>query len=253
MTPSPERKVITRGQSLRRHIYRLPRLTRSVLNRLLRFLTRHLIRFEIAGRENIPRHGPLIVYINHVNFLDPVLACALVPRDVVPLSKVENLRHPLIGPLAKAYGAIPVRRGEPDLHAYRTALSVLEQGKALLIAPEGTRSGHGRLQEGKDGMTLLALRTGAVLVPIGLVGQQHFRRRLQRLRRTHVRATIGRPFRFQAPANVEITRAEVREMTREAMGELAKLLPAEWRGVYADAAEEPRRWIRYEDSPSPSA
>ncbi|MGQ9668400.1 MAG: hypothetical protein ACUVWB_13915, partial [Anaerolineae bacterium] len=60
------------------------------------------------------------------------------------------------------------------------------------------------------------------------------------------------PVRFQAPANIEITRAEVREMTREAMGELAKLLPAEWRGVYADAAEAPRRWIRYEDNPSPS-
>lgn len=252
MTRNTEPQAASRSQRLRRRIYRIPRLTRSVLNRLLRFLTRHLIRFEIIGKENIPRQGPLIVYINHVNFLDPVLACALVPRDVVPLSKVENLRHPLIGPLAKAYGAIPVRRGEPDMYAYRSALSVLEQGKALLIAPEGTRSGHGRLQEGKDGMTLLALRTGAVLVPIGLVGQQHFRRRLQRLRRTHVRAAVGRPFRFHAPAGVEITREVVREMTREAMGELARLLPAEWRGVYADSAEAPRRWIRYEDTPTTS-
>ncbi|MGC8827697.1 MAG: hypothetical protein ACP5TV_11930, partial [Anaerolineae bacterium] len=80
-----------------------------------------------------------------------------------------------------------------------------------------------------------------------------FRRRLQRLRRTHVRAAVGRPFRFQAPAGVEITREVVREMTREAMGELARLLPAEWRGVYADSAGAPRRWIRYEDIPTTSA
>lgn len=218
---------------------------RRMLNFILRFLTRHLIHFEIEGMENIPRHGRLIISINHINFLDPLLACALVPREVIPLSKVENLQHPIFGPLARAYGAIPVRRGEADVRAVKRAMAVLNEEKALLIAPEGTRSGDGRLQRGMPGLALLALRTQSPVVPIGLVGQEKFESRLQRLRRTHVWVNIGRPFRFVVSEGRRISRGELREMIDEAMAELARLLPPENRGVYAEMVDLPRKWIQY--------
>jgi 1-acyl-sn-glycerol-3-phosphate acyltransferase len=222
---------------------------RAYLNRFLRFLTRHLIAFDCHGIERIPRKGRLIVYINHINFLDPVLACALVPRDVVPLSKEENLHHPLIGPLARAYGVIPIRRGEADLNAFRSALAVLEADRALLVAPEGTRSGHGRLQQAKDGLTRMALRTNSPLIPIGLVGQETFKSRLSKLRRTRVSVWVGRPFRFIVPDGLRVRREEMREMTSEAMGELALLLPPEHRGFYAGRELAPRRYITFDGLP----
>ena len=219
---------------------------RENLNRLLRFLTRHLIIFETHGLENIPKQGRLIAYINHINFLDPVLACALIRREVVPLSKVENFHHPLIGPLAKAYGAIPVNRGAADIQAYKRSLAVLNAEKVLLIAPEGTRSHHGRLQQAKDGFVLLALRTNSPLIPIGLVGQEKFPARFRRLRRTRVSVWVGRPFRFRVPEGLQVTRREVKAMTLEAMRELAALLPPANRGLYSEGIELPRQWLTYE-------
>jgi 1-acyl-sn-glycerol-3-phosphate acyltransferase len=224
---------------------------RENVNRLLRFLTRHLIAFETHGMPNIPRHGRLIVYINHINFLDPILACALVPREVIPLSKVENLQHPLIGPLARAYGAIPIHRGEVDLAAFKRSLEVLEAEKVLLVAPEGTRSGHGRLQEGKDGLTLLALRTHAPLIPIGLVGQEKFPSNFRKLWRTKVSVRVGRPFRFVVGEGLKVRRQELKVMTTEAMRDLACLLPVGNRGAYADGAGDPRQWITYDVPLSP--
>jgi 1-acyl-sn-glycerol-3-phosphate acyltransferase len=219
---------------------------RRNLNRLLRFSTRHLIDFDIHGRELIPKRGRLIVYTNHITFLDPMLACAIMMRDVVPLSKEENLRHLFIGPVVKAYGAIPVRRGEVDTQAFRQSLAVLEAERVLLVAPEGTRSGHGRLQEARDGLALLALRSNSPLIPIGFVGQETFPSRLSKLRRTKVAVWIGKPFRFVAPEGMKIRRQQAHEMTSEAMWELAGLLPAANRGVYGDGVDSPRQWIHYE-------
>jgi len=218
------------------------------MHRFVHFLARHLIDFECHGTENIPQQGPLIVYFNHINFLDPALAVALLRREVIPLSKKENFEHPILGMIGRAYGVIPVRRGEADVQAFKSSLAVLEAGKALLIAPEGTRSHHGRLQEAKDGLARLALRTDTPVIPIGLVGQEGFRARLRRLRRTPVSVWVGRPFRFVKSAGARLTHYEWHAMTAEAMAELAALLPADHRGVYGELVEQPRRWIQYESA-----
>jgi len=211
----------------------------------VRFLAQHLIEFDCHGTENIPQQGPLIVYFNHVNFVDPALAVALVQREVIPLSKEENLHHPVLGPLARLYGVIPVRRGEADVEAFKSSLAVLRAGQALLMAPEGTRSGHGRLQEAKDGLVRLAVRTEAVVVPMALVGQEGFRDRLRRLGRTRVSCWVGKPFRFLRSGDGRLSHREWKSMTNDAMGELAALLPPANRGYYSELAEQPRRWIAY--------
>jgi len=206
--------------------------TRRFCNSALRFLFKILLKLEVVGLENVPPEGPLILMITHTNFLDPLLAGALMPREVVMMSKVENFWHPIMGILVRLYGAFPVHRGEVDRWAIHRSLEVLENSEVLLMAPEGTRSGHGRLQKGHDGMTFIALRADAPILPMAIIGGERFWANLPKLRRTPVKIVIGQVFRF-SPGREQVRRATMRKMTQEAMYQLASLLPPERRGVYS--------------------
>jgi 1-acyl-sn-glycerol-3-phosphate acyltransferase len=211
-------------------------------------MVRLLFDLDVSGVENIPPGGPLVVYFNHVNLSDPVLVCAALPRALIPLSKEENMRIPILGAIARGYGSIPVRRGELDTRAFRQSLAVLQQGGVLLVAPEGTRSGDGRLQSAKDGFTIMALGGGGTPIPVAVIGQERFRSRLRRLRKTRITIRVGHPFRFIGTEGARNRRGDISAMTTDAMRELAVLLPAPNRGAYAEGADEPRRWITYENA-----
>jgi len=86
--------------------------TRRFCNSVVRVLARILLKLEVVGLENVPLEGPLILAMTHTNFLDPALAGAVTPREVVIMSKIENFRHPFLGIIVRLYGAFPVRRGE---------------------------------------------------------------------------------------------------------------------------------------------
>ncbi len=207
--------------------------TRRFCNSALRLLFKVLLKLETVGLENVPPEGPLILMITHTNFLDPLLAGVLMPREVVTMSKAENFWHPLLGILVRLYGAFPVRRGEVDLWAIRRSLEVLGNDEVLLMAPEGTRSGDGRLQKGHDGMTFLALRADAPILPMAIMGGERFWTNLPKLRRTPIKIIIGKVFRF-FPGRERVRRAAMSKMTEEALYQLASLLPPERRGVYTD-------------------
>ena len=207
--------------------------TRRFCNSALRLLFKALLKLETVGLENVSSEGPLILMITHTNFLDPLLAGTLMPREVVTMSKVENFWHPIMGILVRLYGAFPVRRGEVDLWAIRRSLEVLDNGEVLLMAPEGTRSGHGRLQKGHDGMTFIALRADAPILPMAIIGGEHFWTNLSKLRHTPVKIIIGKVFRFSS-AQKRVGREIMSKMTEEGMYQLASLLPPERRGVYSN-------------------
>lgn len=204
---------------------------RRLLNAVLRILFKILLKLEIVGLENVPSQGPLILMINHINFLDPVLTVGLMPRPVTAFAKIETLGYPLLGFFIRIYGVVPVRRGEVDRRALRQAIETLARGEAFLVAPEGTRSHHGRLQPARDGIAYIALRTGATILPVAIWGQERFLANLKRLRRTPIHIRIGKPFHFVPGTG---SRDELRAMTREAMYQLATLLPPQYRGVYSD-------------------
>jgi 1-acyl-sn-glycerol-3-phosphate acyltransferase len=207
--------------------------TRRLCNSVIRILARILLTLEVVGLENVPAEGPLILAITHTNFLDPALAGAVMPRQLVIMSKIENFRHPLFGIIVRLYGAFPVRRGEVDRQAIRRSLQVLAGGQALLMAPEGTRSGDGRLQKGHDGMTFIALRADAPILPMAITGGEHFWTNLLRLRRTPMKVVVGQVFRFSV-GQKKFGRTVMGKMTEEGMYQLASLLPPERRGVYSD-------------------
>ncbi len=191
-----------------------------------------LMRLDAQGLEHIPADGPTIVIMNHIAAMDPFVVAGIVTtRCLVPMSKIENVRHPLIGLIARAWGVYPVRRGEPDRQALASTLALLAQDRPVLIAPEGTR--NPAMIEARDGTAYLAVKAGATIVPVGLEGTDRFPATWKRLRRTPITVRVGPPFRFRAKGG-RVPRAVLRQMTREMMWQVAKLLPAHRRGFYAD-------------------
>ncbi len=208
-------------------------LMRRLLNAIVRLLARILLHVQVTGLEHVPKDGALMIMINHINFIDGPLVLGLIPRDSIAMTKAETFRMPLLAPLAWLYGVFPVRRGEVDREALRRAEETLAAGKGLLFAPEGHRSGSGALQAAKDGLVYLASRTGTPILPVAVTGVEDFRRNIVRLRRTDVQVTIGAPFRLpQMPDGMP--RQVRKEMTAQAMYQLARLMPERYRGAYRD-------------------
>jgi 1-acyl-sn-glycerol-3-phosphate acyltransferase len=199
-----------------------------------RIAFRFLARVDsVEGVANLPATGPAIVMINHIAFVDPVIVLGVLPRNIVPLAKVEAYRVPVFGLFPWLWEVIPVHRGEIDRKALRSAEDVLRAGEIVLVAPEGTR--HPTLQRGKEGIAFLAHRTGAPIVPVAVDGTEGFPSLpiLPRWRRPGVRIRVGRPFRFRLQPE-KPDRDRLRQMTDQAMGVLAAMLPPARRGVYGD-------------------
>ncbi len=201
---------------------------------LVKLLARLLLHVQTEGLERIPASGPVILAINHVNFIDAPLLYTIMPRHITGLVKAELWKNPVLGLVARAWGTIPIRRGELDLDAFRRALQVLHTGNLLGLAPEGTRSHHGSLRSGRPGAVMLALRAPSTcIVPMAIYGHEHYARYWRRLRRTPVHLSFGQPFRLKQPTEA-VTHATRQRMTDEIMWQIAALLPSQYRGVYAD-------------------
>jgi 1-acyl-sn-glycerol-3-phosphate acyltransferase len=219
-----------------------------VVTATIKWLVRVLCRIDDAQVARVPLHGPLIIVVNHVNFFEvPALYTHMLPRRIVGLAKAESWNNPFKRVLANLWGAIPLHRGEPDTKALRQALDVLEAGGMIVIAPEGTRSGDGRLQRGHPGAVLLALRSGAPILPVVFYGAEHFWHNLAHLRRSDFHFVVGEPFHLHA-TGAQVTRGVRREMIDEIMYQMAALLPPQYRGLYADLGAAPRGHLRFPSS-----
>src|SRR5437867_1486686 len=129
-------------------------------------------RWSVSGLEHVPPEGALLVTSNHQNNVDPPILVAMIPRVLHCMAKQEMFVGP-VGFLSRWYGAFPVRRGTPDRQAIRTALDHLAAGRCVGIFPEGTRSRTGALIEAHTGAGLLALRSGAPVLPVAIAGTAH--------------------------------------------------------------------------------
>jgi 1-acyl-sn-glycerol-3-phosphate acyltransferase len=220
-------------------------LTYRVVFSMIKGLMRVLCRVDDAQLARVPDQGPLIIVANHVNFLEvPLIYTHLQPRPLTGFAKVEAWDNPFIGALFSMGGAIPLYRGEADLVAFRQALKALEAGRILALAPEGTRSGHGRLQRGRSGVVLLALRSGVPLLPLVYYGGELFWRNLTHLRRTDFHIVVGQPFYLDAGGG-KVTRQVRQQMIDEVMYQMAALLPPAYRGVYSDLTAATEAYLRF--------
>jgi len=133
-------------------------------------LMRVLFRIEHHGLENIPPCGPLIIAPNHVTYFDPFWVAVRVYRTLRFMTWDRALAFPVAGTILRWLGAFPVSLENPESSAYRTSLEALRAGQALMIFPEGGRSPDGRLRPLKKGAARLALRTGAAILPVVVLG-----------------------------------------------------------------------------------
>ena len=221
-----------------------PRLMRQLLLLGLRGAMKLLLDIRTEGLDNVPRSGPMIAMINHIAFLDPVILTGFFPRHLISMAKAEAIEDRVIGPIIRAFDAFPVNRGAADRSALRTAFDVLDAGLALLIAPEGTRSADGTLGEAHVGVAFVAGRAHVPIVPVAISGTPQFKYNWKKLKRTTVTYRFGQPFYLDA-GDERLSGEVLKQMTDEAMYQLAALLPPEQRGLYANLEEATAHYVRF--------
>ena len=210
----------------------------SILRFLIRILLNLIARIEIRGRENAPLSGGMIIAANHIGILDIIMVYYAIDRTdlFIPVAeKFEKIGW--IRWLGKHLNFLFVDRYNPDLKALRKMIALMEAGKCLIIAPEGTRSRVGSLIEGKPGVAYLAARSGFPVIPVGITGtaDKVVLDNLKHFRKSKIALTGGKPFTIP-PLRKENRDAELQTYTDEIMCQIAALLPETYRGVYAQHA-----------------
>ncbi len=208
-------------------------MKRETLQRLVRFLIKNLTHTEFINLNNIPAEGAVILAINHMSHIDtPVLFVNPRRPDITALVTTKYQKKPLLKWFINAADGIWINRDIADFTAIRKASEELAKGWALGIAPEGTRSKTGRMQEGKPGTIMLALKTGVPIVPVALTGTEDALKRLAHFRRPHITVTFGEPFTL--PEFPPRHRSEeLHRWTGILMRKIAAMLPEKYRGVYS--------------------
>jgi len=207
-----------------------------VLRFLIRILLKLIARFEIRGKENVPLTGGMIIASNHIGILDIIMVYFAIDRSdlFIPVAeKFEKIGW--IRWLGRQLNFLFIDRFNPDLKAMRKMIALMEEGKCLVIAPEGTRSRVGSLNEGKPGVTYLAARSGFPVVPVAITGtgDKVVLENVKRFRKSNITLTGGKP--FIVPSLPREKRDDfLKNYTDEIMCRIAALLPERYRGVYAD-------------------
>jgi cytidylate kinase len=255
--PEPEPRRLRRperaARAPRRPIEPTPIATKSTVlirfgSMVLRWIARAIVRFRVEGDlASLPKSGPMIMAANHASSADPVLIGAflnqVLGRPLNWLGKRELIEFPLTGWAFRIAGIHPVDREAADLEAFRTAMRILEAGQTLAVFPEGTRSKDGALQQVREGVGMLALRSGAPVLPVAVVDSDILWPRGQLLPHYGKRVTVryGTPFVVAdelAAAGAPVKGRQATEAaTRLIMARIAALLPRRQRGVYADDPE----------------
>lgn len=219
-------------------------LSQTFVLKFLDILTSTICRIDDAQLERVQAYGPLILITNHVNVLEiPVLYSRLQPRPISGFFAAKRLESAWMRWLLNALHGIPVQRGKLDRTALKEAISRIRAGDIFAIAPEGTRNADGRLGQGKPGVVLLAMQSGAPIQPVVHWGDKHWQRNLRRLRRTPFHIAVGRPFRLDT-GGVRVNRQIRQEILDEIMVQMVALLPPEYRGVYANRDAANQKYLR---------
>jgi 1-acyl-sn-glycerol-3-phosphate acyltransferase len=149
-------------------------MERSLLWKILqipaRFLTTNLFDLKVYGLENVPESGGVLLVANHQSYLDPVLVAVRLRRPVSFMAKSELFENPFLGWLIRALHAYPVRKGEGDIGAIRQAIQRLNDGYALNVYPEGTRTLDGNIAPLEKGIALIIRKVDVPVVPVAIHG-----------------------------------------------------------------------------------
>ncbi|RJS66944.1 lysophospholipid acyltransferase family protein [Priestia filamentosa] len=169
-----------------------------------------LFRVEIIGEENIPKDAGVIVCSNHISNFDPPVVGMTFPRPVYFMAKAELFKVPGLKTLLPKIYAFPVKRGLSDRDALRKGISILKEGGALGLFPEGSRSKDGKLGKGMAGVGFFALRSNAVIVPCAVIGPYKPFKKLQ--------VVYGKPIDVTEMRKERVSSEEVTEVVMKEIG-----------------------------------
>ncbi|NLY11898.1 MAG: 1-acyl-sn-glycerol-3-phosphate acyltransferase [Firmicutes bacterium] len=175
---------------------------------------------RVFGEENIPNKGAAILAANHVSYLDPILVCCCVQRPVHFMAKAELFKYPILRQFFCKLNAFPVKRGMADRSAIRHSIDVLTQNKLLGIFPEGTRANVDEMLPIQGGAALIAIKTGAPIIPIVVrgVADRRFRKPMT--------VIIGEPIRVEKQNKV--SKEDVKNLTTKMKAQFDELLRKEY-------------------------
>ncbi|MPW25207.1 1-acyl-sn-glycerol-3-phosphate acyltransferase [Alkalibaculum sp. M08DMB] len=173
-------------------------------------------KFEVVGIDKIPDSGSLIICSNHIHWADPVIvACKSTTRQVHYLGKSELFKNNFISWFLKQLKVIPINRGKNDVGAIKNSLRVLKDKKTLGIFPEGTRVSSKEEKKPEAGMAMLAIKSKATVIPIGLIGNYKFR--------SKILINIGEPILLDEYHDKKVNKEKLEEISLEIMKEIKKL------------------------------
>jgi 1-acyl-sn-glycerol-3-phosphate acyltransferase len=216
-------------------------LVRMTMKYLARLVFMILGRIKVTGTKNIPSGQPYVVAVNHISIFDPPFAMAFWPGILEAVGASDVFERPFQGQLLKMYRVIPVHRGEYDRELIDMMLAMLRSGYPLLIAPEGGRSHATAMRRAKPGVSYILDAARVPVIPVGIVGTTgDFMKNGFTSRRHTLELRIGKPFTLPPIEGRGEARRNARQQNADLiMQHIAGLLPAEYRGVYADSAITP--------------
>jgi len=212
---------------------------RKLIRRLLHWLARPvftvLTDLKISGIENVPQQGPLMIVGNHFSFVDPVCLVRIAPPTLEFVGGADTPHAPIATRIIPfLWGYHPLYRGTGAKDSLKAAEVILKQGGILGIFPEAGNWAT-VLRPARPGTAFLASRTGASLLPVGLIGINDIFPSLKRGRRARIQINIGKPFGpFKAEGQGQKHREQLDEIGHEIMRHIAELIPQEKRGHYSD-------------------
>jgi 1-acyl-sn-glycerol-3-phosphate acyltransferase len=229
-SPQPAQAAKSTKTKIQKNLYqpyRMPMILWRLIRAVVRVIVAIFLDMHVTGRQNVPETGPVIIASNHLSWTDIPLIPAFLKRRVVYMAKEESFMGKA-GWLVRFFGAFPVKRGEADRQSLRTSEEQLKAGRILGIFPEGTRSKIHTLGQAHAGMGMIALRSGAPVIPVAVYGTE------KSLKKFRPRITIifGEPM-VLTPKGKKITREDIDQSTEQVMLRISSMLPPEYRGVYA--------------------
>lgn len=208
------------------------KLSERITNAVLRTLLRMFFTMNLDELEKVPHTGPFMLIANHTSTFDgPLMYVFMRPREMVAMAKQELWDHAATRFLMNLWNSIPVDRENMGRQTMEQCFSILDRGDILAIAPEGTRSSDGTLQQGKAGVAFIAHKKQVPMVPIAITGFENFSKNIKRLRRTPLTIAVGKPFEV-ATTGGRLDAAGRQKLVDEIMLRLAELMPPSHWGFY---------------------
>src|SRR3954451_3792327 len=212
-----------------------------VLKAILTPILRFLFRIRVEGLENVPKDGASILASNHLSFSDSIFLPLVLRRRITFVAKAEYFEQKKTAWFFRAVGQIPIRRGggSASQRALDSALEVLQSGGVFGIYPEGTRPRDGRLDKGHTGVARLALKSGAPVIAVAMVGT----REAQPIGQVKpnffspIGVKFSKPMYFDRYADRPDDPRALRQITDEIMFELRTLSGQEYVDRYAKRGE----------------